>query len=121
MEDLVKAIQVWKESGDHIIIGMDANEDVCYGSINLAFKGLGLREANLDKHSGKSPLLTQNRNINRQPIDGIWASVCFSISAGRYLPFGDACPSDHHMLWIKIQYSIAFGQRLPEIARIKPK
>jgi hypothetical protein len=64
-EDLAKAIQVWKEAGDHIIIGMDANEDVRYGSINLAFKGLGLSEAILDKHSDKIPPATQNRNTNR--------------------------------------------------------
>jgi hypothetical protein len=83
-EDLAKAIQVWKEAGDHIIIGMDANEDVRYGSINLAFKGLGLREAILDKHSDKSPPATQNRNTNRHPINGIWTSVCISISAGGY-------------------------------------
>jgi hypothetical protein len=120
-EDLAKAIQVWKEAGDHIIIGMDANEDVRYGGINLAFKGLGLREAILDKHSDKSPPATQNRNTNRQPIDGIWTSVCISISAGGYLPFGDACPSDHRMIWVEIQYSIAFGQRSPEIAKIQPK
>jgi hypothetical protein len=53
---------------------MEANEDVRYGSIDLAFKGLGLREAILDKHSDKSPPATQNRNTNRQPIDGIWTS-----------------------------------------------
>jgi hypothetical protein len=28
MEDLAQAINEWKESGDHIIIGIDANEDV---------------------------------------------------------------------------------------------
>jgi hypothetical protein len=48
-------------------------------------------------------------------------SVCISISTGGYLPFGDACPSDHRMIWMEIQYSIAFGQRSPEIAKIQPK
>jgi hypothetical protein len=37
------------------------------------------------------------------------------------LPFGDACPSDHHMIWMEIQYFIAFGQRSPDIATIQPK
>ena len=34
MEDLVNAIAEWKELGDHIIIGMDANEDVRTGTVN---------------------------------------------------------------------------------------
>jgi len=110
IEDLHKAINAWKAVGDHIIIGMDANEDVWVGQFHDTFKRLGLREAILDRHSNQSPPATQNRNTKRQPIDDIWVSRCISISAGGYLPFGDACPSDHRMLMIKIQYSIAFGQ-----------
>jgi hypothetical protein len=121
MEDLIQAIQEWKEMGDHIIIGIDANEDVRDGTVNGIFQKLGLREAMLDKHSDKSPPATQNRNTKRQPIDGIWVSACLHISAGGYLPFGDACPSDHRMIWIEIQYSIAFGQRSPELAKIRTK
>jgi hypothetical protein len=122
MEDLAKAIKEWKGAGDHIIIGMDAsNEDVRNGTVNTLFSRLGLREAILDKHNTKSPPATQNRNTKRQPIDGIWISACLHISAGGYAPFGDACPSDHRMLWIEIQYSIAFGQRSPDIAKIQPK
>jgi hypothetical protein len=121
MEDLTLAIQEGKDLGNHIIIGMDANEDVCYGTVHAQFQTLGLCEAILDKHHDKSPPATQNRNTKRQPIDGIWISACLQISAGGYLPFGDACPSDHRMLWIEIQYSIAFGQRSPEIAKLRPK
>jgi hypothetical protein len=121
MEDLTKAIKEWKELGDHIIIGMDANEDVRKGTVHTTFAELGLGEAILDKHKDKSPPATQSRNTKRQPIDGIWMSACLSISAGGYLPFGDACPSDHCMIWIEIQYSIAFGQRSPEMAKIQPK
>ena len=121
MEDLEKAIKEWKAEGDHIILGMDANEDVRDGSVHSILAGLGLREAILDKHSDKSPPATHNRNTKRQPIDGIWISASLNISAGGYLPFGDACPSDHRMIWIEIQYSIAFGQRSPEIAKLQPK
>ena len=121
LKDLTEAILVWKEAGDHIIIGMDANEDVRDGEVNTTFEGLGLREAILDKHKDKSPPATQNRNTKRQPIDGIWISSCIFISAGGYLPFGDACQSDHRMIWIELQYSIAFGQRSPEIVKLKPK
>jgi hypothetical protein len=29
LEDLVQLMTKWKSLGDHIIFGMDANEDVC--------------------------------------------------------------------------------------------
>jgi hypothetical protein len=55
LQDLAQAIKAWKEAGDHIIIGMDANKDVRNGEVNMMFEGLGLREAMLDKHKDKSP------------------------------------------------------------------
>jgi hypothetical protein len=121
LEDLTMAITEWNAAGDHIIIGMDANEDVRQGTVHDMFAALGLREGILDKHKDKSPPATQNRNTKRQPIDGIWVSSSLQISSGGYLPFGDACPSDHRMLMIEIQYSVAFGQRPQELEKIKPK
>jgi hypothetical protein len=121
IDDLTAAITEWKAAGDHIIIGMDANEDVRHGTVHDMFAALGLREAILDRHKDKSPPATQNRNNKRQPIDGIWISRSIKISAGGYLPFGDACPSDHRMLIIEVQFSVAFGQRPQDIAQIQPK
>jgi hypothetical protein len=89
--------------------------------VNSTFSRLGLREAILDRHKDKSPPATQNCNTTRQPIDGLWVSGCINISAGGYLPFGDACPSDHRMIWIEIQYSVLFGHKSPELAKIQPK
>jgi hypothetical protein len=100
---------------------MDANEVIRNGLVNATFSSLGLREAILDRHKDKSPPATQNRNTNRQPIDGLWVSGCIHISAGGCLPFEDACPSDHRMIWIEIQYSVIFGHKSPELAKIQPK
>jgi hypothetical protein len=36
LEDLAKAMQEWKEMGDHIILGMDANEEVRRGEVLAA-------------------------------------------------------------------------------------
>jgi hypothetical protein len=119
---LAQATKAWKEAGDHVAIGMDANEDVRNGEVNTMFKGLGLREATLDKHKDKSPpAATQNRNTKHQPINGTWISSGLVISARGCLPFGDACPSHHRMIWIETQCSTAFGQSSPEIAKVKPK
>jgi hypothetical protein len=121
IEDLQDAIKLWLAAGDHIIIGLDANKDVRTGTVSKTFANLGLREAILDKHKDQSPPATQNQNMSRTPIDGIWVSGCINISAGGYLPFGDACPSDHRMIWIEIQFSIALGQRPPDIVKIRPQ
>jgi hypothetical protein len=95
IQDLALAIDQWKEEGDHIILGMDANEDARDGTVNDALMKLGLREAILDRHQDKSPQATHNRNKNRTPIDGIWISPSIYITVGGYLPFGEECPSDH--------------------------
>jgi hypothetical protein len=121
LEDLAESIAQWQAAGDHIIVGMDANEDIRNGEVNATFSRLGLKEAILDRHKDKSPPATQNRNTNRQPIDGLWVSGCIHISADGYLPFGDACPSDHRMSWIEIQYSDIFGHKSPELAKLQPK
>ena len=54
-EDLRAEILAWKTDGDHLVIGMDANEDVRSGEINTLFQRLGLHDAILDLHAGTSP------------------------------------------------------------------
>jgi hypothetical protein len=121
LEDLVTAIRGWMESGDHIILGMDANEDVRGGDVNSFLQQVSLREVILELHSDSSPPATQNRNHQRQPIDGLWASPGISISQGGYLAFGDGCPSDHRGLWFDVEYSVALGQRPPNMVLPQPK
>jgi hypothetical protein len=62
LEDLVLAIRGWMQSGDHIILGMDANEDVRMGDVYSSLSQVGLREVILKLHSDSSPPATQNRN-----------------------------------------------------------
>ena len=108
-EDLTAEIINWKIDGDHLVIGMDANEDVRAGDISHSFGKLGLRDAILGLHPDISPPATHNRNQNRIPIDGIWITPGIEIIFGGYGAFGDGCPSDHRALWIDISYSSIFG------------
>jgi hypothetical protein len=66
LEDLAEAIIEWKTLGDHVILAMDANEDVRFGEVNDTFSKAGLREIILDLHRDKSPPATYNRNTQRQ-------------------------------------------------------
>ena len=121
LEDLTSAIAEWKLEGDHIILGMDANEDVRGGEVDLFMKTVCMREVILELHCESSPPATYNRNNKRQPIDGLWATPGITISRGGYLAFGDGCPSDHRGLWFDVEYSVAFGHRTPTIVPPQPK
>ena len=44
-------------------------------------------------------------------IYGIYTSKTFKVSAGGYLPFV-IIPSDHCLLWIKIEFDSAFGAKM---------
>ena len=48
-EDLRNEIEEWKEEGNQIIIGLDANEDVRTGATHRFFKDLGMEEAIIKK------------------------------------------------------------------------
>ncbi len=121
MQDLVATMNEWKTLGDHIILGMDANEDIRHGEVYDALEEIGLREVILELHNDTSPPATQNRNQRREPIDGFWATSGLTITRGGYLAFGDACPSDHRLLWFEASYSVALGQRPPDMAPLQPK
>lgn len=122
--DLMADVIAWKALGDHIVIGLDANEDVRRGDTATIFASLGMREVILDAHANKSPPATCDKNMNREPIDGIFATPGLGILAGGYSPFNSGCPSDHRYLWIDITYQDAYGYPAPplvspEVRRLK--
>jgi len=45
IEDLRKAVKQWIEDGEHLIIGMDANEDVRTGKLTKMLREQGLHNA----------------------------------------------------------------------------
>jgi hypothetical protein len=45
LQDLSEAIVKWTEEGDHLVLGMDANEDVHTGAIGMSMLTMGLCEA----------------------------------------------------------------------------
>jgi hypothetical protein len=114
-EDLFPLIKSWKNEGDHVIIGMDANEDVRCGETQEFFRALDMNEAILSRHKDKSPPATYNRNESRQPIDGIWTTSGLTAFAAGYAAFGDGCPSDHRVLWVDFTYQDALGHEPPPL------
>jgi hypothetical protein len=101
------------------VIGMDSNEDIRTGATENFFQALGMKEAILSRHQGKSPPATYNRNLQRQPIDGIWVTPGLRAIGAGYCPFGEGCPLDHRVLWIDILYEEAFGYK-PQLLKYPP-
>mgnify|MGYP003529804912 CR=1 FL=1 len=109
-EDMPKEIRNWKEEGDQIVIGIDANEDVHTGKLAKAFRDKGLIEL-CTESNGQNGLTTYNRG--QRPIDGIFVTSTLMASRCGYLPF----EFDHCALWIDIPMSAALGHKVAEIKR----
>ena len=93
--NLFQEVQIWKATGDHVIIGIDANEDVRTGQTLEAFRAMGMREVILEAHKTARPPATCDKNHNHEPIDGLFATPGIRIVAGGYSAFNSGCPSDH--------------------------
>jgi hypothetical protein len=111
--DLMQEVATWKALGDHIIIGIDANEDVRLGDTAIAFREMNMQELILREHHDKSPPATCDKNKNREPIDGLFATLGIRIIAGGYSAYNSGCSSDHCYLWIDIPFQDAFGYKTP--------
>jgi hypothetical protein len=116
LEDLTISLTEWKLEGYHVILCMDANKDVREGEVYVFMQKLSMREVILELHLESSPPATYNRNNQRQPIDGLWATPGINISQGGYLACGDGCLLDHRGLWFKVEFAVAFGHRPPNFA-----
>ena len=44
-DDLFEEAQIWINAGDHLVIGMDSNEDIRTGATENFFQALGMKEA----------------------------------------------------------------------------
>jgi hypothetical protein len=117
LQDLCHAITLWQDGGDHIILGMDANEDVREGTVTEALAELGLAEATATAHTPSSPPATCKANLTRTPIDGIWISPSVQVTRCGYLGYDEGPPSDNHrVVWIDIDNESILGHRPPQLA-----
>ena len=80
-----------------------------------------MKEAILTSHTCRDPLDTYNRNMNREPIDGLWVTQGLRVSASGYSAFNEGCPSDHRVLWIELKYDSVFGHHVDPLKYRQPK
>jgi hypothetical protein len=68
--DLRQEVARWKERGNHINVGLDANEDVRHGDTAVMFQDMEMRELILQLHSTQSPPSTCDKNHRRRLFIG---------------------------------------------------
>ena len=71
INDLTTAIGKMTDNGDHVVLGMNANEDIRNGSVTLALEDVGMLKGIISKHRGTSVPATCATNQSRTPINGI--------------------------------------------------
>ena len=114
-----KAVLSWIEAGEHLVIGMDANEDVRSGPLTTMLRSCGLHNAIHSRHPSTRSISTFERNDSDTPIDAIMTTLPPhpSMRCG-YLAYGEGFPGDHRTLWIDIPYTSIFGNNEPHLNRI---
>ena len=98
----------------HIIIGLDANDDVRDSPVQRMLTELGLKEAILDMHPTDPPE-TNWRNSNRKPIDGIFCTPGIEPTQGGYCAYKTVIDSDHRTLWIDVPFTSVLGHNPPNL------
>ena len=70
--DLCKTLSNFRDFGHHVVLGMDADDDVRDGDVSAALTEIGIVEAVIKNHKGESvPATCATRNTQRKPIDSI--------------------------------------------------
>ena len=62
--NLCKTLGDMRDLGYHVILGIDANNDLRDGSVSAALSNIGIKEAVMSNH----------RDESGKPIDSIWTS-----------------------------------------------
>ena len=114
--DLCAEIVKWQVSGDQVIIGLDANEDVRNGDFSRKLARLGLTETITAQHGNCTPATYKRGSI---PIDGLYVSSTLRGLQCGYLAFEEQF--DHRCLWMDIPLTIAFGHSIPAIVTAKAR
>ena len=67
-DGLVEEIKKWQDNGEHIVLTIDANQDIRTGRLAKAFAEIGLQEAIVAKHPHLDPPATHNKNQSNTPL-----------------------------------------------------
>ena len=88
---------------------IELNENITSETATEIFANVGLTETITHHYCDTGLVPTHKRGSHH--IDGIYTSINIKFSAVGYIPFG-TIPSDHHLLWLKIDFDSEFGTKM---------
>jgi hypothetical protein len=101
-DDLMRQLEQWRLAGDHLIVCMDANEDIYWKSIGKSLMktdGLNMSKVVGDFTGRKNgPTFFQGS----KPIDGIWATPDVEVTHACVMPAGYGV-GDHRLFMVDLQ------------------
>ena len=109
LEDLCTDIYQCHELGDQIVLMINLNQNITSDTVTYIFANVGLTEAINHRHLDTFLVTTYQRLSHL--INGIYTSRTLQVLSLCYIPFGNI-PSDHHLLWIKIELYSSFGAKM---------
>ena len=89
IKDIYTTLGAMRDKGYHVVLNMDANDDVKDGAVSVALADIGIVEAVINNHKGESVPATCACNIQRTPIDSVWTSPGLDILQCGFFPFNE--------------------------------
>ena len=113
MDDLVAFLTERQASDDHLVVCLDANEDLTVPSnpVSSGFAAIRLRDGLFTRHDPALAPPTHQRGS--RPIDGVFLSSVLPSSPSGYLPFGSAV-GDHRPIWLDLDVRTLFRSGTPD-------
>jgi hypothetical protein len=123
---LKQQLQEWLTEGEHIVIGLDMNEDARTGNTSTMLREIGLTDAIIKLHRPDIPPETNYKNNQGRPIDAIFTTPGIAPVEGGYMPYKAFMDSDHRALWIDVPFTSFLGHNFPHMhnriqCRVNPK
>jgi hypothetical protein len=122
LRDLKQQLLTWRQSGERLIVFLDANEDTTSGGFHdmLTGNGLHMREAVLHRHPDPrwrtTATFKSGDRIGRYPIDGCFVTPDLPTAAATWLAF-ERCPGDHRFCILDFNTAVLIGENILKVVR----
>jgi len=117
--NMYKALDDIKDKRYHVVLEMDANNDVCDGEVSKSLLAIDISQAVISSHGGRSASVTCATNTQRKPINSIWTSPRLTVLKFEFLQFHEVYGfnSDHWLICAKICYTNFYGHHPQRVSR----
>jgi hypothetical protein len=117
LDDLAGLIHEWKDAGEHIVLMMDAHEDVRTGKMKDFLELTDMRDVVISMQGNDAP---HNHIDGSKPMDGIFATRSVGCVQAGYSSFVDGVQGkrpDHRCIWIDVRLQTVFGHCMPPVQK----